>query len=250
MSSSKLKRVKKSLARCATEYIACSAEAAEFLFGERLLEEGKARVIINSVDVRQFLYNSSARVALRQKLALKPTTIVLGAIARLEEQKNHLFMVEIMRELKAKGDRWRLVLVGSGSLAGAIRSRSEELGVGENVMMVGETGDVRSFLSAFDLLLMPSLYEGLSLAAIEAQAAGLPVLASENRVPRAVACTDLVHFLPLEDSAAAWANWIANFSPAPRREGKLPEGRWAEGYDIASAAPRLVARYEAMIQQA
>lgn len=245
-----LNRLKKRLVRLATDYYACSYDAGRFLYGEENMKCGIVNVLKSTIIAHNYTYCKATADAIRQRLNIKPTQIVLGAIARLEKQKNHPFMVEIMNILKGNGNGWILVLVGDGSLAETIRNEAHKLGVTDNIRMVGVSDAVRDYLSAFDLLLMPSLHEGMPLSALEAQAAGLTILASKDRVPNDTVCTDLVHFLPLEDGAAAWANWIANFSPAPRKEGKLPEGRWAEGYDAASAAPRLVARYEAMIQQA
>lgn len=245
-----LNRLKKRLSRLATDYYACSYDAGRFLYGSRAVENGNVEVLINTIIANNFVYCKSTGDSVRQKLGIKPTEIVIGSTARLEKQKNHALMIEIMSILKSTGDKWVLVLVGDGSLAETIKNEAYKLGVSDNIRMVGMSDAVRDYLSAFDLLLMPSLHEGMPLSALEAQAAGLTILASKDRVPNDTVCTDLVHFLQIEDGAAAWANWIANFSPAPRKEGKLPEGRWAEGYDTASAAPRLVARYEAMVQRA
>lgn len=248
--SASLNRLKKRLIRLATDYYACGYDAGRFLYGNRAVENGNVEVLINTIIANDFVYSKSTGDSVRKKLGIKPTEIVIGSTARLEKPKNHALMIEIMSILKSKGDKWVLVLVGDGSLVPFIKAEAIRQNVANRIRMVGATDSVSDYLSAFDLLLMPSLHEGTPLSVIEAQASGLPILASENRVPKEVSCTDLVHFLPLEDGAVAWANWIANFSPAPRKEGKLPEGRWAEGYDAASAAPRLVARYEAMIQQA
>lgn len=247
ISTSNFSHLQRSIADYATDFFACSEDAANFLFGEKLVKNGKTKVLINAINAKQFLFKAETRATLRKKLGLRPNDIAVGSVARLERQKNHLFMVEIIKLLKNKwGDRWTLVLVGNGSLAEKIRTKIDDLGVTNRVIMVGESSEVASYLSAFDLMLLPSLHEGTPLSAIEAQAAGLPVLASQGRVPEEVACTNLMHFLPLEDGVDAWAEWIAHFPPTPRLEGALPPGRWQEGYDMASAAPRLTALYETM----
>ena len=246
-SSASLDKIKKRLSRYATDYYACSNEAATFLFGSAATRNGKVVVLTHSIDAKQFVYSKTNRDAIRKKLGIETGCVVLGSTARLEKQKNHTFMLQIMSQLRSMGNRWVLVLVGDGSLVDTIKDEAKRLEISDIVKLVGVSDSVNAYLSAFDLLLMPSLHEGLPLAAIEAQAAGLPILASENRVTKEVCCTDLVHFLPIEDGATAWAQWIANFTPIPRKEGEIPHGRWSDGYDSAASSRVLTDRYEKML---
>lgn len=248
LSPAALRRVKQRIDTSATDFFGCGTDAANFLFGKANVQSGRAKVIINAINARNFTFCRSNAIARRAELGVEPSEILLGAIARLEKQKNHLFMLEILRLLQKKGNKWTLTVVGSGSLEQTIREKINDLDLTSKVRMVGTTDAVSEYLSAFDLLLMPSLYEDSPLSVIEAQAAALPILASQGRVTDEVPCPSLIHFLPLEDGATAWAEWIARFEPNERKEGSLPPGLWHEGYDIAAAAPKLTALYEAMVQ--
>lgn len=231
----------------ATHRFACSHDAGDFLFGKDAVDSGQVSVLINTINAKKYVYNEANRTAMRHQLKIDDDIVAIGSVARFEEQKNHTFMLQVMEELQKHGNKWTLILIGEGTLLEQTKAEATLRNVADQVRFIDATGEIPRYLSAFDLLLIPSLHEGIPLAIIEAQAASLPSLASKGRIPEAAACTDIVHFLPLEEGPKAWAAQIAKFTPSERSDGQLPPGNWDAGYDVNSSAPKLTAMYEAMV---
>lgn len=182
--------------------MACSTEAGLWLYGEKAMKSDKYVFMPNGVDLERFSFSEDARKRLRKELGLE-NKFVVGHVGRFNEVKNHAFLVEAFAKLHAKKPDSVLLLVGEGALQMQIAQKAVALGVAENVIMTGNRNDVPELLSAMDIFAFPSIREGLPVTLIEAQAAGLPCIISENISPD-VDVSPLVKRLPI-DNAERWA---------------------------------------------
>ena len=223
---------KRGIGKHATLLFACSAEAGRWMFGT----DG-FRVLNNAIDAGRYAYRSDVREAVRRELGLPEDALVVGHVGRFDPQKNHSFLVEIFS--KMPGDA-QLLLVGDGVLRPDAGRQAEALGVRDRIIFAGVRPDVERLLQAMDVFLFPSLFEGLPVSIIEAQAAGLPCLISD-KVPIECKKTDLVTQLPLDAGAAEWAEAVLAAAKTPR-EDTLTQLRDA-GFDIQANADWLADFY-------
>lgn len=189
----------------ATTRINIGKKSAEGLF----FSGDDSLFVPNGIDLAKFRFNVTARERIRASFGISSDATVLICVGRLEEVKNHLFLLDILRELLTiKPDSW-VIAVGSGSMKDQISERAKELGLSDRVVLTGAVDNPQDYCSASDNLVMPSLYEGLSLAMIEAQANGLMCFTSTN-VDRGTKVTKNIEFLNLSDGPKAWASVIAH----------------------------------------
>jgi glycosyltransferase involved in cell wall biosynthesis len=187
----------------ATDYFACTEHAGRWLFGDRTFERGKVSIINNAIDLDIFKYDEKLRKEKRKKLKIKDDTLVVGHIGRFVAQKNHTFLIDIFNELHKKKKNSILLLIGQGPLMDEIKEKVEILGISDSVKFLGQRDDVNELYNVMDLFLFPSLYEGLGMVLIEAQANGLPCIAS-TEVPKIADISNNVQFYDLNDSIDIW----------------------------------------------
>jgi len=192
----------------ATNLIACSKAAAEWLFNNK---SNEVKILNNGIDYDKFSFKPQIRNDIRKTLKIDDKTLVLGHIGRFCEPKNHDFIIEIFKELNRKRSNSILILVGDGPLKPKIEKKVNEYGLKDKVKFLGIRNDVEQVIQAFDLFVFPSFHEGLPLTLIEAQAAGLPCLISKNITNEVDLGLGLVDYLPITD-INLWVNKIANFS--------------------------------------
>lgn len=217
----------------ATDFWACSRHAAEFLF----LQGQPYRWIPNGIDVERFRFQESLRVKQRQALGLEENQLLVGTVGRLSEEKNHQFLLDVFCQLQTLRRDSMLLLVGTGQLEKRLRARAEALGIASNVIFFGPSDHVEQLLWAMDVFAFPSHMEGLGIAAVEAQAAGLPVVCSEGVPPEAVV-TGLARRLPLSAGARRWAEILLNEkSPADRTA--VVDAVAAAGFDVSAVAKEI-----------
>lgn len=223
----------------ATDYMACS-DAARVLLGRH----GKdAYILHNAIDCARFAFDEEARWQVRSELGISERTLLLGTLGRLENQKNQLFLPEVVRVLVDRQFDCRLVIAGTGSLRDRIISKAKDFGVSDHVMLIGDRPDAPRLYSAFDAFLLPSLFEGLPVSGVEAQVSGLPCVFSDA-ITREVAFGKC-NFAPLGD-ARAWADAIMNLPrDASRKDG--PMLARGAGFDITVEGERLVQHYRAIL---
>ena len=161
----------------ATDYFACSELAGRWLFGNRTFNKGKVFVLNNAIDIDRFKFNEEKRISTRNKYNIKNDEIVLGNIGRLCSQKNQKFLLDLIEKLDEK---YKLIIVGDGELKEGLENSIKEKGIQNRVIMVSKTDKPEDFYNAFDIFLLPSLYEGLPVVGVEAQINGLPCLFSDN----------------------------------------------------------------------
>lgn len=225
---------RKQIPKYATHFFACSTAAGDFMFPHQTVT-----LVNNGIETEKFSFDPQVREQMRQALSLG-NALVLCHVGRLVLEKNHGFLFEVFQALHEKVPNSKLLLVGDGPLEATLRQKVQSLGLQDAVSFLGVRSDVERILQASDVFLFPSLYEGLGMAAVEAQAAGLPCILSD-RVPEACKMTSLVHFLSLSSGAQAWADTILKQNTANRTSHR--DEITAAGYDIRTTAQHLQAFY-------
>lgn len=217
------------LNQMATVKIAPSDLAAAYTFGQKQLDRGKVILLNNAVDLEVFRFDPEGREAIRRELSLENKTVI-GHVGRFNVQKNHRFLLEVFCQIRKKEESAVLLLVGKGELEMQIREHARQLKISDSVLFTGVRSDVPQLLSAMDVLLLPSLHEGMPNVVIEAQATGLPCVIADT-ITRSADVTGLVQYLPLGDTVEDWAQ-AALAAVGPRQDTK--EKMKASGYDIHS----------------
>lgn len=229
-----------------THFAACSGKAAEFMFDRSVTRAGRWTLIRNGIDAERFRCDPAGRARMRTELGADGAFVIV-CVGRLCFQKNQSFLLGLLTAIMAQCPKTLLVLAGEGEDRELLRGKAEELGVSDAVRFLGVTERIPELLWAGDVLAMPSVFEGLGIVAIEAQAAGLPAVCSEQ-VPRETQITDLISYLPL-DEPARWAERLLSCRDIPRRD-TFEEIR-AAGYTIGDTAEtirRLWSRAEQQIR--
>ena len=227
----------------ATELCACGTDSGVFFFGKRLWRE-RGRLIPNAIDVQRFRYQEALRAQVRRAYGLGDAPVI-GHVGRMSPQKNHRRLLRIFAACLARVPQAWLVLIGVGELEAELRTLARRLNIAERTLFLGLREDTHAWYQAMDVLLMPSLFEGLPVVGVEAQAAGLPCVFSDAVTPEALLLAQSCR-LPLSAPDGVWADRIVRLcrSPLRREEGAV---RVADaGYDIVREAKRLQAWYLAL----
>ena len=220
-------RNRKALDRYATHFFACSQKAGDWMFDGR-----PYTVIHNGIDLARYAFRPEKRKELRKSLGLKDELLV-GIIGRLSPQKNPEFAVKTLRALAEKEPGAHAVFLGDGELRNQTEEAVLAAGLRDRVRFLGNVDNVNEWLSAMDVLLMPSLFEGLPFALVEAQAGGLPCVVS-SAVSQEADLTGLIQFVDLSETPEAWADRIlhVNTQSRPDTSGQMIEA----GYSIEDTA--------------
>lgn len=196
------------ISRYATMGLAASDRAAAYLFGANWQSDRRWQVLYCSLDLTPFRQQIDP-VAVRAEFNIPEDAFVIGHVGRFVEQKNPLFLIEIVAEVAKLEPKTYLLLVGNGSLQSEMEAKVQQVGLSDRVIFAGIRSDVpRLMLGAMDVFLFPSLYEGLGLVLIEAQAAGLPCVLSDLVPEEADLIESLMHRMSLSLSASAWAQAV------------------------------------------
>lgn len=224
---------------------ACSHDSGVSQFGKH----ADFTVIRNGIPASKFAWDPEERKIVRDLLKYTDQDLVVGNVARFEQQKNHLFLVKIFHELHLLEPRAKLLLIGSGTLEQAIRDLIRQLGMEEHVLFAGNHSDVHRYYQAMDLFILPSLFEGLGIVNIEAQASGLPCFTSDKVVAPECKVTELLRFIPLEASPAEWARIILEAVPSDFRREDHSAAIRAAGFDIEDTAVFLCEFYRKVLKE-
>ena len=209
--------------------IAPSDLAAIYTFGEKNYQKGCVHILKNAIDLNVYRFSLVDRVEIREELGIQKNDIVCGHIGRFSKQKNHKFLLEIFAEMHKEEKNIKLLLVGGGELEKEVRLQCKQLMIEESVIFCGIRSDIPAILSAMDVFVFPSLYEGMPNTVLEAQATGLPCVISDS-ITREAAITSLVHYQSLNDDKKLWAKTALELTGNPRKSMTL-EMKEA-GYDI------------------
>ena len=220
------------------QYFACSKRAGNWLFGKNTDQRGTV-VLNNAVNVKEFQFDPEVRLKLRENLKVGES-IVIGHVGRFNKQKNHDFLIDIFKAVHDMFPNVTLLLIGEGNLKKKIKEKVHKLGLSANVKFLGVREDIPQLMQAMDLFLFPSLFEGLPVVLIEAQAAGLKCIVS-NSITNEVEITDRIQFMSLRDSSKVWAETILSSS---LQHTDTFEQMSSNGFDTTTTANWLVSYYE------
>ncbi len=223
-----LKIILKLFIKCfATQLFACSKKAGLWTFKTK-----KFDLLNNAINVENF---SKARISdslsyINEKVQNK---YIIGHVGRFEYPKNHKFLIEIFNEILKTNNDSILILVGNGTLLKEIKQKTEELNISENVLFTDNITNVNEILKIFDIFVFPSIYEGFPVTSVEAQAAGLPCILSDN-ITHDCKITEDVHFVSLNKSPEFWAKKILEFKNYKKKDNS--EKIIQAGFDIKENA--------------
>ena len=221
-----------------TAYCACTREAGEWRFPRKICRE-QLIILNNGIDTERFRFNAQTREKMRSELGLKEDTVLIACVGRISYQKNQEFLIDVLRTVMDScswESDYRLILIGNNEERAPLDAKATPEGVRDRVIFTGAVDNVEDYLQAADVAAMPSRYEGLAIAAIEEQAAGLEILASEA-VSRQTAVTGSITFLPADDKIK-WG-----------REIMKPHGRHPEQADQISARGFSIAETASAVRQ-
>lgn len=224
----------------ADHLMACSQLAG--VYGFRIKKE-EVNVIKNAIETEKYVFNEQMRRAKRAELGLK-NEVVLGHVGRMDENKNQTYLIDIFKEYHALNANSYLLLVGTGDLKEALEKKVQADGLDNKVRFLGVRSDVNELLQAMDLFVFPSESEGLPVTLIEAQAAGLPILASD-RITKEVVITDLVKFKNIDSDPTVWAKSIDDELVFYRND--VSKEIIKAGYDVKETASHLEEIYMSII---
>lgn len=227
-----------SLKKTATGYFACGKAAGIYMWGSEIANSSKLYVMRNAVDAQRFQFSDSIRDEYRKKFGFGDKTVI-GHIGRFNEQKNHLFLINIFKVYLKIDSTALLILIGIGELEEQIRELVIKNEMQNNVIFLGQREDVRELYNAFDVFILPSLYEGLPVVGVEAQANGLPCIFSDTISNEVVILPD-TEVLKLSDSAQMWAHVIRNLANRKQNDRRdAIDLINAAGYNIEVEAEKL-----------
>ncbi len=219
----------------ATALLACGKQAGQWMFGGAAFQ-----VVPNAIDLNAYAFDPGLSVRKREALGLTDN-LVIGHVGNFTPAKNHGFLLEVFRELSLRREDAVLLLAGDGEGKTAAMEKAKALGICDRVKFLGSRRDVPELMQAMDIFVFPSLYEGLPVTLIEAQAASLPCLISDRVSKESVITEALVTRKSLDDGAKEWVEQVLQMLDKPRMD-RCEEIRNA-GYDIEAAAARLQGAY-------
>lgn len=223
-------------------YVACTKHAGKSVFGNRSF-----KVVNNGIDVQKFIFNEYRRIDLREQLGVTEK-YVIGTVCRQAEQKNPFFMVDIFEKCVELQCNMVLVWIGTGPLLGAVREYIAKKGLNEKVIFLGDIQNPCDYYSAMDCFLLPSKYEGLGIAFLEAQIAGLTCFASD-KVPLDINISGNVIFTNLNERPENWATLIIKQSESVSCERNLGVNNVElQKIDIKSTRKQLLKIYYAIVR--
>ncbi|WP_282078974.1 glycosyltransferase family 1 protein [Aquimarina algiphila] len=228
-------RLKKKVSTYATHRFSCGDKAGQWLFGEN----NDFYTMNNAIDTKKFIHNPETDKKYRKELNLEDK-VIIGHVGRLNNAKNHSYLLRIFANIIEERPDCVLVLVGNGELQQAIEQEIDDLGIQDQVKMLGVRSDIPELLQMMDVFVFPSFYEGLPVTLIEAQAAGLKILASDT-ITQEVKLTDDIEFVSIQKPTSFWVNKIFNALSYEKQDNsdKISEA----GYDIVSNTEKIQSFY-------
>lgn len=213
----------------ASDLFACSEEAGKYLFKDKQFQ-----VLKNAIDSQNFIADADVRKEIRKELGLEDKFVV-GHVGRLHPQKNHDFLIDVFAEIKRKKPDAELILVGTGPLEDKIKNKVAEKDLSDFVHFLGNRKDMNRIYQAMDVFVFPSLFEGLGIVAIEAQAAGVPIVCSEG-LPPETDITPIYRKLLLSDGAEKWANIALEMAQNLKAHTNMQQYVIDAGFDMDATA--------------
>ncbi len=229
------KKNQKKVESITTDFWACSEKAAIFMYGEEIAK--KTKIIPNCVNTQLFTPDEEARKNIRKEFGISESSIVLGHIGRMCTAKNHTFLLDIAKKAAELNNDACLLFVGDGELKDMTLSYCNEIGISDKVIFTGSRRDIPALLQAMDVFLLPSITEGFPVTIVEAQAAGVPCVVSEEAVTKTADLTGAVTYISLNEAPAVWAKSALDASKNRIADGA--ETVKDAGYDCITQAQSL-----------
>jgi len=228
------------ISRYATHMLGCSRPACEALYGSKCWRDKRVQVVHYGIDLTPFELLPKDRNLLRDRIGLPRDCLLIGHVGRFDVQKNHRFLIEIFESLVAQCPTARLVLVGDGPLRPEIERLVRVKGIQDRVFFLGVRADVPEIMGCLDVFLFPSLYEGLGIVLIEAQAAGVPCVVSDVIPDEADLGLRLINRVNLESPLRLWLDSIMTCLHIPCPEWNVrAQALRKNGYDIRTSSIHL-----------
>ena len=227
--------LKNKLSNLAIYRLACSEEAAKWMFSDKVIEKKQYEIVKNAIDLDKYKFNIDTREKIRKELNLEGK-FVIGHIGRLAAAKNHIFLLEVFKKIYQNEKKSVLLLVGDGELKNEIKAKAKELNIIDKIIFIGKSNNVTNYLQAMDVFVFPSLYEGFGLAVLEAQVSGLQCFVSDT-ITKEIDVAQMVNFISLEKKPEEWANIILN-SKEYKRENKSDIAKQKK-YEIAELSKEM-----------
>ena len=200
----------------ATDYAACSELSARWMYGDALVDDGTVTVFNNAIDLDRYSFDEAARREVREAIGATDSFLI-GHVGRFMDQKNHNFLIDIFAEVAKIRDDAKLLLIGDGENLEAVKEKVQRFSLSDKVIFKGILPDVERYYSAMDVFLLPSLYEGLPVVALEAQATGLPCVISDAVTTESAVIPE-VKFLPVNRDVENWAAAVSEAKVENREE--------------------------------
>lgn len=229
------------IAAFATDRLACSKDSIKYTFGKFAEQNKNTHVLSNAIDISRYKFNKLEREKIRNEFSISPDAYVLGSVGRMSKEKNHIFLVRLMRQIKETNKKIHLLLVGDGDEFENCINLAKELDVLDQISFAGARSDISKILSAMDLFLLPSLNEGLGIVAIEASASGIPVILS-NKVPSILSFIPESYFIELNEFS--WVDKIVELSSKSTERMDNNEVLRTNKYDIQKEVKQLEYIYD------
>lgn len=229
---------------CVDYYLACSDKAAKYLFPKSIVVSGDYEVVTNGIDLSKYVYNETIRNEYRDKYNLTDRYVV-GHVGRFNKQKNHSFILDIFEDLLKSVPNAVLLLIGEGELENEIKEKAKNKGIDDNIIFWGRTSEVYNIMQIMDVFLFPSLYEGLPVAGVEAQASGLPLVLSDS-ITAELQMTEPCYYLSLDMPINVWTDTLLSVKGTYTRKNTYSDIVKA-GYDIFDTVHRLEDIYKSLL---
>lgn len=231
------------IGKYANNLFACSENAGKWLFGKR---QSECYILNNGIDVEKFKFSIENRNKIRNELNITPEEEIWGHIGRMSKQKNQNFLIDVFAKYQKYKNNSKLLLIGEGKLKNKIERKVRRLGLEDKVTFLGVLNNPEEYYSAFDLIVFPSLFEGLSLVMIEAQISGVPIIASTN-IDKATDVTKTMNYISLKKSPDEWAKYIKQNISKQRQEKNI-EKVIKSGYGIKEVTKKLANKYDELLK--
>lgn len=223
---------KRTMLKCPTNYFACSLNAAEWKYPKNIVENNVI-IIKNGINLEDYKFNSNIRSEIRKELNIPDDAFVVGHVGRFSREKNHKFLINVFVKLKKIISNSKLVLAGDGDTINEIKSMVKEKKIEDSVIFLGNISNVNEVMQSMDVFVLPSLYEGLPVVGVEAQASGLPLIVSAN-VSDEIKLTADVQFLSIQNEEL-WLNALIKLAKEKPRYQNT-EILTKAGFDIHTTA--------------
>lgn len=227
----------------ATDFWACSNDAGKWFYNNKIINGDKYLIINNAIDTPKYEFNEEIRKDYRKKLGVEEE-FVIGNVGRLHFQKNQEFLIDIFNEINKKVNNAKLLIIGQGEDFSKLKEKVKQLNLEDKIQFLGVRYDIPQLLQAMDAFVFPSVFEGLGLALIEAQASGVQVYASKDVIPSIVKMSDDFHFISLNEEPKEWARIIVENRKNRTANKKSCDNIRKAGYDIAEETKKLEKYFE------